>query len=862
MLKNYFKIFGIFCLVQGNAQVIHTDPTLPYTQDFNSLSSVSTSNSYASLPLGWTCIESGSNANTEYRADYGSMAGGDLYSYGDTTSTDSLERALGSIGSGSLSRKHFGMAIVNSSTTTINSFTLKYTGELWRVGNAQRSTFQDTLHFSYGVNMTAINDINFTPFNGLNFISPADPTDARNQESVNGNALGQNVLMQQTINVNIAPNDTLWLKWYDFNSASYDDALAIDDVSIYFQSPPAATSLYGSLNALDTYYTEDFDTLGADYGTAYNYSTLPKAWFAIEEGSNTNNTYIAQHGDIASGNIYSFGDSLGTDRAFGSVGSGGLAKVNYGSAWINNTGQVINNVEVNYTGEMWRQGRPNRATGPDTLFFSYAVNANDVFTGNYTAYDLLSFHSPVINGTLNTPTNGNDPAYQTVKNGVIGNLNLQPNDTLWVRWIDRNSNSYDDGLAIDDFSIAAVTTASVLTVEFQDENTYLNENDGIIALPILINNANNFLTQVEVSIESTGTVDLWSDLNLTAAIVSFPAGSTQGFAYFNFEILNNLPFEGDEYFVLKLSNPNNAFLGTNIYDTIHIANYEYPQVSIADLRGVDANGIADSLNKSFLIQGVTHGVNFNYTNGIDFYIMEGNYGMNIYNATLNNQYNFQEGDELKIWGKINQFKGMTRMENIDSIAVVSTSNSLETPLVINKVSEPQEATYATVDSLILSPQINTWPSNLSVQAINIATQDTLSIFVSSNSDLANQTAPLSTFKMVGIGAQKSENIIAPYSGGYRMMALSVEKHSFLSNKETIHKSNYSVYPNPSKGSITIAGEMQNTKVSIYTLAGQLLMTKNMLSNQQNMDISQLENGVYLVKIQQNEASEIIKIIKQ
>jgi len=68
-----------------------------YGQDFNTLASTGTANT--TVPTGWEFSESGTNANTTYRAGTGSDNTGDTYSFGATSNT---ERAFGGLRSGSL----------------------------------------------------------------------------------------------------------------------------------------------------------------------------------------------------------------------------------------------------------------------------------------------------------------------------------------------------------------------------------------------------------------------------------------------------------------------------------------------------------------------------------------------------------------------------------------------------------------------------------------------------------------------------------------------------------------------------------------------------------------------------------------
>jgi hypothetical protein len=59
------------------------------------------------------------------------------------------------------------------------------------------------------------------------------------------------------------------------------------------------------------------------------------------------------------------------------------------------------------------------------------------------------------------PLNGNAAANRTPISGTITSLNIPNGATFWIRWADLNAASFDDGLAIDDFSLtpAANTTA-------------------------------------------------------------------------------------------------------------------------------------------------------------------------------------------------------------------------------------------------------------------------------------------------------------------------------------------------------------------------------------------------------------------
>lgn len=857
-MKKCVLLAGAILLgITGRSQVSFTQLSVPYTQNFNTLSDTALNNPYSTLPTGWKAQEVGTGADATYRAAWGQLAGGDLYSFGDSSNT---ERALGSVGSGSVGPVYFGIPLVNNTGSTVNRIRISYRGELWRVGNPARSTGPDSLHFAYGLNNTGISGNTWTAYPALSFVSPAPAAGPANI-NLNGNAAAQVVTLTDTlINLNLASGDTLWLRWRDENSSSFDDGMGIDDISITFLPNPA-TSNFLSITAFNSFYFQNFDSLSKAYSPNASFSTLPKGWFAKEYGTNADNTYKVAYGEFAGGNIYSFGDSTSSDRALGSVGSGSIPIAHYGAAWINQTGQVIDNIEVRYMGEMWRQGRPQRATGPDTLHFSYSTQASGIDNGTFQNYSTLSFYAPVTNGPLSTPMNGNAAANRTYINGVINNLNLQPGDTVWVRWTDFDSDSFDDGLGIDSFSLAAVTTPALLNMEFHQAATTVQENTGIVSVPVVIHHKSNFLSQAEVFIADTGTVDLITDLNIASSYVSFPGTSTDTVAYFHFGVSNTEPFEGNEYFVLGLRNPVNGILGAIQYDTIRISNYQYPQVPIAALGSDNASGQADSLLRSYQVEGIVHGVNYSATGGVDFYVLQNGAGINVYQPT-GSLYQPQAGDKVKVWGQVGQFRGLTRLEAIDSIQLISNGNTLETPATVTTVTENRESAYLYIDSLQLIPAIASWPTNLSVQAVRIPTHDTLTLYISGNTDLAGAAAPSGYFSITGIGSQFNSSTNPPFNNGYRLMAVSKNQTLPVAvHGPEMNKVSLLVAPNPFREQLQVTAAAVITEVMVYSIDGKEIYSAAPFNRQLRIGTGDWKPGLYLLHCRTEKGNAVHKIIK-
>jgi hypothetical protein len=191
-------------------------------------------------------------------------------------------------------------------------------------------------------------------------------------------------------------------------------------------------------------YNQDFNTL-ASSGTS---STLPSGWALAESGSNANGIYTAGTGSSNAGDTYSFGSANDSDRALGGVRSGALAPL-FGVEFRNDTGSILQSLDVLFTGEQWRLGALGRT---DRLDFQYSVDALSLTSGNWLDFDSLDFVSPTTTGSTGA-LNGNLPGNQVLLTSSITGLNILPASTFWFRWVDFDATGADDGLAIDDFSL-------------------------------------------------------------------------------------------------------------------------------------------------------------------------------------------------------------------------------------------------------------------------------------------------------------------------------------------------------------------------------------------------------------------------
>ena len=182
----------------------------------------------------------------------------------------------------------------------------------------------------------------------------------------------------------------------DVSSRALILALVVSALPVFSsQKAQAAGSI--SLTTPGVAYTQDFNTL-ANSGTAN--TALPTGWDLGESGTSSRNNaaYAASTGSDSAGDVYSFGSSGSSERAYGTLRSGTLVPI-VGASFTNNTGVIINSLTVSYTGEMWRAGVASRGAA-DRLDFQLGTNATSLTSGTWVDHNELDFNS----SNINTPS--------------------------------------------------------------------------------------------------------------------------------------------------------------------------------------------------------------------------------------------------------------------------------------------------------------------------------------------------------------------------------------------------------------------------------------------------------------------------
>jgi predicted extracellular nuclease len=438
-----------------------------------------------------------------------------------------------------------------------------------------------------------------------------------------------------------------------------------------------------SLTTLGSAYTQDFNTL-AITGTVN--TNLPTGWDLSESGSSSRNNgaYAASTGSDIAGDVYSFGATGNTERAYGTLRSGTLVPL-FGASFTNDTGSSITSLAISYTGEQWRAGVTNRGAA-DRLDFQLSTDATSLATGTWLDYNDLDFNSPNIIASTNT-LDGNAADNRANVNFTISGLNIPNGDTFWIRWTDFDISSSDDGLSIDDFSISAFgTTDSILSI-----------ND------VTANEGDSGTTSFEFTVSLSGpaptggvsfdiaTADDTATVANNDYVANALTGETiqSGISSYAFNVLVNgdTDAESDETFFVNVTN----VIGATVGDGQGVGTIVNDDVALTPIHSIQGSGDAVTGTGPFTVEAIVVGDYQTQGSGQlrGFFIQEEDTDADADPLTSEGIFVFcsscptpvSVGDKVRVTGTASDFFGMSQLtaSTAASVTVISSDNSLPTP---------------------------------------------------------------------------------------------------------------------------------------------------------------------------------------
>ncbi len=289
----------------------------------------------------------------------------------------------------------------------------------------------------------------------------------------------------------------------------------------------------------------------------------------------------------------------------------------------------------------------------------------------------------------------------------------------------------------------------------------------------------------------------------------------------------------------------------------------YPQYSISQINGLDADGAADSLGIYCELTATVYGVNLRAT-GLQFTMIDAdNDGIVVFSAAQTFGYTVKEGDKITVRGSINQFNGLLQILP-DALTKISENNPLVTPLVVPIHTEDTESKLIRINNLkyVDAAQwaTGTIPGFSVFMVSDDHPLDTILVRIDDNVDLFNQPPPPAPFDLIGIGGQFDNT--APYDSGYQIAPRYIPDVSTLvSSKEADFSANISLSPNPASEVVRIQADIPFDALRIIRADGSLVTVITNPGYFLEIPVRNLASGTYFVRFEKGGAAWTTRFVK-
>ncbi|MCB0542809.1 MAG: HYR domain-containing protein, partial [Saprospiraceae bacterium] len=219
--------------------------------------------------------------------------------------------------------------------------------------------------------------------------------------------------------------------------------------------------------ACGTLYSQDFD---AYLGTS---ATVPAGWSSSVSAAQYQGTGT---GTGTAGGAWAYGS--GGEYSFGSLRSGSTGNITSSVSFVNNTGGTINQLVISYDFEQWRYANTSgftvTGTGALGAVSLSGLDQNGVAVGT--------------NGTVSVTSKS---LTVTIPGGIADGV------AFGIQWVTTDVTGADNGIAIDNFSIAAPPPTLTLTASAPSTATC----GDIIDVEIKVNSSFTAISSLQYSVE-------------------------------------------------------------------------------------------------------------------------------------------------------------------------------------------------------------------------------------------------------------------------------------------------------------------------------------------------------------------------
>ncbi|MGB5023880.1 MAG: lamin tail domain-containing protein [Saprospiraceae bacterium] len=276
----------------------------------------------------------------------------------------------------------------------------------------------------------------------------------------------------------------------------------------------------------------------------------------------------------------------------------------------------------------------------------------------------------------------------------------------------------------------------------------------------------------------------------------------------------------------------------------------YPSLPIGIISSTDFNGLADSLNRRYSLEGVVYGVNLRPI-GLQFTLIDQfNDGIAVFLSSGNLAYTVTEGDLIRVKGLISQFNGLIQMIP-DSITKLSVGNSLFQPTVVNYLNESTESQLIQMKKMELVDP-GTWSNNPLGFTVKVTDgTNTFDMRIDNDVNIHGTSAPVGKFDLTGLGSQF--DAINPFLEGYQIQPRYLADIKLIVDANNLDNESVKIYPNPVENLIYFnKNALLGNEASIYNAQGKLIQNLK-IQNPLKLDLSP---GVYFMSIAGEKTSRI------
>jgi plastocyanin len=280
----------------------------------------------------------------------------------------------------------------------------------------------------------------------------------------------------------------------------------------------------------------------------------------------------------------------------------------------------------------------------------------------------------------------------------------------------------------------------------------------------------------------------------------------------------------------------------------------YLSYTISKATAINTLGVLDSVGKFAELKGTVHGINTR-PGSLQFTLIDAdNNGIGVFNGASDLGYTVKEGDAITIKGVLNQFNGFAQIL-ADEIVKTGTTATVNAKVVTSLV-ESDESSLIKLNNFTFV-DVAAWKGDGSTFNVDVTNgTNTFVLRIDNDVDLAKLPAPKAPFNLTGLLGQFDSS--EPFTEGYQLFPRYAADIESISNTVDNELAKIVAFPNPTSNELTFMHVDNLNEIAIFDLQGRLLKA---VVNTNKIDISEIQNGMYIARLSLNNQYKNVKVYK-